>query len=321
MFIFGNSWLNSQSQPLVTIGIPLYNEEKYIEEALRSAAAQCATVWISDNASTDGSAAICEMLSREYPNVHFVRQSHNMGSIANFKFLLDKADTPFFMWLGGHDALPDGYVRQLTQLLQNCPGAVLAYGASRHVDVNGGAVSNYNYYYSAMLADNLPTKRILGLIRYLSDCSLIHGVFRSEALRAAWNAFGADSYLGADHVLLTHAATEGSFVYAPETYLIRRDVHPADTPQQQVKRMDSQQLGIMQVTCREMQRRQYALAAAVAKGTAFPGFLFRLNARYYLVERFGEFSESILIQKFELLLKYILRWIGKLLRLIRRKTI
>lgn len=292
----------SQSLPLVTIGVPLFNEEKFIEEALRSAASQCDSVWVSDNASTDGSAAICERVSREYSNVHFVRQPHNMGGIANFKLLLDKADTPFFMWLGGHDILPDGYVSQLSQLLEDCPEAVLAYGASRHVDVNGKPVGNYDYYFHALLADKSPAMRILGLIRHLQDCSLIHGVFRTEALRKAWNTWGGNAYRGADHVLLTHAAIKGMFLYAPETYLIRRDAHLADTPQAQLKRLDIRQPDGKQLTYREMECRQYALAVTETKGTGLPGFLFRLKARFSLVERFGPFGETPMTRKLDLFL-------------------
>lgn len=291
----------------VTIGIPLYNEERYIEEALRSAASQCETVWVADNASTDGSATICEMVSREYSNIHFVRQPRNIGAIANFKFLLDKADTPLFMWLGGHDALPDGYVRQLKQLLENCPEAVLAYGASHHVDVDGKPVGDYEYFYHAMLADRLPLTRILGLISHLHDCSLVHGVFRREALRAAWNASKIEAYIGVDHVLLAHAAINGPFLYSPETYLIRRDAHPDDTQQEQLKRMDACQLDRKQFICHELQRRLYALAVTVSKGTGLSGFLFRSRARFSLTERFGPFGESLMAKRLEFFLVFLIR--------------
>jgi glycosyltransferase involved in cell wall biosynthesis len=308
--------LIGQTQPLVTIGIPLYNEEKYIEETIRSAATQCGTLWISDNASTDGSAAICERVSREYPNVHFVKQSHNMGAIANFKFLLDKAATPYFMWLGGHDALPDGYVRQPTQLLEDCPEAVLAYGASHHVDVNGNPSGDYEYFYSAMLADKSPAIRILGLIRHLSDCSLIHGIFRTEALRAVWNATGDEAYRGGDHVLLGHAAIKGQFLYAPQTYLIRRDAHPIDSPHEQLKRMGVRQPDSEQLRYSEMQRRQYAQAKSVSKGAGLSGLLYRLKARTILVQRFGPFGEAAVARKLDLFLlnssRFVQRWMQRI---------
>ncbi len=309
-----------QIHPLVTIGIPLYNEERYIEEAIRSAASQCEKVWVSDNASTDGSAAICERLSREYSNIHFVRQPHNMGGITNFKFLLDKAETPYFMWLGSHDALPDGYVRKLTQLLDDCPDAVLAYGASRHVDVGGKPIVDYDYFYHEMLAHKLASTRVLGLIRHLHDCSLIYGVFRTETLRAVWDESGMDAFHGADHVLLTSAAIKGPFVYAPETYLIRRDAHPADTREAQLKRLDPKQSDKEQLTFREMQRRQYALAASMSEGTGLSGLLFRFKARFSSVRRFGAFGESLMTRKLDLFLAKHRQRIGRLLDWIERPS-
>jgi len=289
----------------VTIGIPLYNEEKYIEEALRSAASQCETVWVSDNASTDGSATICEMVCREYSNVHFVRQPHNIGAIANFKFLLENAESPFFMWLGGHDALPDGYVGQLTRLLEKYPEAVLAYGSSHHVDVDGKPAGNYEYFYHEMLADRSPLTRILGLICHLHDCSLVHGVFRRELLCAAWNASQIEAFIGVDHVLLAHAAINGPFLYSPETYFIRRDAHQEDTQQEQLKRMDGRQPDRKLFTYHELQRRQYALAAKISRGTGLLGFLFRSKVRFSLTERFGPFGQSSMSRKLDLFLNVL----------------
>ena len=230
-----------------------------------------------------------------------------MGAIANFKLLLDKADTPYFMWLGGHDLLPDGYVRQLTQLLENCPEAVLAYGASHHVDMNGKPAGDYDYYYYATLADKSPATRIMGLIRYLDDCSLVHGVFRTETLRVAWIASGVDAFIGADHVLLTHAAIKGPFLYAPETYLIRLNAHSADSPLKRLKRMDLRQPDREQLSRRGMQRQQYVLAATVSKGTGLSGFLYRLIARTSLVKRFGRFGDTFLTRNLDVFIILLTR--------------
>jgi glycosyltransferase involved in cell wall biosynthesis len=292
--------LNSQNQPLVTIGIPLYNEEKYIEETICTAASQCATVWVSDNASTDRSAAICERVSREYPNVHIVRQPRNIGATANFKFLLDKADTPFFMWLGSHDALPDGYIKQLTQLLENSPEAVLAYGVAHHVGVDGNPTGSYGYYdYHETLADKSATARILALIRHLHDFALVYGVFRTEALRVAWDESGIGPYIASDFILLTHCAKAGPFLYAPETHLICRDVHPGDTYKESLERMLSHKPISVQFPRREMLHRQCALIASVSKGTGLSGFLFRLKARAFLVKRYGPFGDTFMTRNLE----------------------
>ena len=291
----------------VTIGIPIYNEEKYIEAAIRSAAPQCEAVWVSDNASTDGSAAICERASREYHNVHFTQQPQNMGAARNFKFVLDKAETPYFMWLGGHDLLPDGYVTLLMQLLEGCPDAVLAYGAARHVDVIGKPAGNYDYSYHAILSDKSPAIRLLGLIRNVSNCSFIHGIFRTDVLRDVLTAAGADVYIGADIFLLGCAAVQGSFLYAPETYLIRRNAHPTDTKQDQLKRMDPCQLDSLKLTYLELQRRLYGLASSVSESTGFFGFLYRLKVRFILVKRFGPFGDTFLMRSLDAVLQFFAR--------------
>ncbi len=293
----------------VTIGIPLFNEEKYIEAAIRSAALQCEAVWVSDNASTDGSAAICEAMSHEYPNVYFIQQQKNLGAISNFKLVLKKAKTPYFMWLGGHDMLPQGYVQNLKKLLENNQEAVMAYGASQHINVHGEFVSHYDYFYSSLLADESPSIRTLGLIRYLSDCSLIHGVFRTNILHTALNSSGSSIYRGADHVLLGHAALKGRFVYCPETYLIRRDVHPVDTPKDQLKRMAEQAPNEEQLTYRIMQRQQYAFAVSIYNNAGWAGLVFRIRTRYYLVNRFGSFGETFITHCLDWLLRK--PWIRK----------
>ena len=299
--------INSQCSN-VTIGIPFYNEEKYIGEAIRSAAIQCGAVWISDNASTDDSAGVCESMSPEYPNVSYVRQHKNQGAVFNFKFVLDKATTPYFMWLGGHDILPHGYVQNLMKLYENNPEAVLVYGASQHIDVNGEFVSHYDYFYSSQIADESPSVRLLGLIRYLGDCSLIHGIFRTDDLRAAWDEYGSLVYRSADHVLLGHAALKGRFIYDPKTSLIRRDVHPVDTAVDQLKRMGVQTSNEEQLSHRMMQVKLYSQAINVSENSGLNGMMYRIRARFYLVMHFGPFGKTKTARKFEELIFLIQRF-------------
>lgn len=290
----------------VTIGIPLFNEERFIEESLRSAVYQCETILVSDNASSDRSPLICEAISREFPHIHLTRQVRNIGAVANFKYLLDRTNTEYFMWLGGHDALPGGYVQHLTNLLENDSSAVLAYGASHHVSAEGIPTGKYDYIYHTDLSNPLPQSRLLGLIRHLHDCSLVHGVFRTEQLRQAWNACAIGTFIGADHILLSCAALNGPFLYAPHTHLVRRDVHSVDSQVSQLKRMGLAQPSRTELTHHEMQHRQYSLAVRISSGAGLHGLLFRMKARYFLVTRFGPFSSSFIERIVE---TFLFQWI------------
>jgi len=290
----------------VTIGMPLFNEEKYIEATIRSAALQCEVLWISDNASNDRTAAICDELSREFNNINFVRQKINQGAMFNFNYVLNKTTTPYFMWLGGHDMLSPEYVQKLVKLLEKNPDAVLAYGASQHIDASGVQTGKYEYFYHDLLEDESDKVRTLGLIRHLTDCSILHGLFRTKTLLISQKETGAFAYRGLDHVLLGHAALKGKFVYDPNVYLIRRDVHLIDTTEDQLIRLEDKIPNQEQLSFRMMQRRHYALAVQVSKNNGLSGLMFRIKARYYLVERFGPFGEV-----------FITYWLDKLLELFR----
>lgn len=93
--------------PKVSIGMPVYNGEKYIREALDSLLAQTFTDFeliISDNASTDGTEAICrEYVARDL-RIRYVRQSENRGAAANFQFVLDESRGDYFMWAAADDS-------------------------------------------------------------------------------------------------------------------------------------------------------------------------------------------------------------------------
>ena len=274
----------------VTIAIPLFNEERFIEAVIRTAAPQCQILLVSDNASTDRSVEICRALTSEFPNLSIIQQSSNLGASENFKFLLEKATTSKFMWLGAHDLLPDGYVSALDRALSSNLDAALAYGAAQHIDIIGNPRSLFSYPYGHLLTDGSPQKRLLALIRYLSDCSLVHGLFRREILRLAWVS---DKFLGVDQVLLGKASLLGKFVYVPGTHLLRRDAHADDTKEKQLTRITGRPAH-HGADLRELARRQYALAC-MAQDNGLAAVWYRMKARVLLIYRFGPFSKSPIV--------------------------
>jgi len=92
--------------PQVSIGMPVYNGAKFIHEALDSLLAQTFTDFeliISDNASTDETEAICREYAAKDSRIRYVRQSTNLGAVANFQFVLDEAVGEYFMWAAADD--------------------------------------------------------------------------------------------------------------------------------------------------------------------------------------------------------------------------
>ena len=99
---------STNNLPTVSIGMPVFNGAQYIREAIDSLLAQTFADFeliISDNASADATQEICEKYAEQDPRIRYVRQSKNIGAIANFKFVLDQARAKYFMWAAHDDRL------------------------------------------------------------------------------------------------------------------------------------------------------------------------------------------------------------------------
>jgi glycosyltransferase involved in cell wall biosynthesis len=122
----------------VSIGMPVFNGEKFIREALDSLLAQTFTDFeliISDNASTDGTEAICREYAATDARIRYVRQVKNLGAIANFKFVLDEAVGEYFMWAAADDVWGKNWIKILLPV--SVDSQCLAYGMVQTIDVNG----------------------------------------------------------------------------------------------------------------------------------------------------------------------------------------
>jgi glycosyltransferase involved in cell wall biosynthesis len=209
---------------LVTVGIPVWNEESYIRDTLNSVIDNIDDidkVIISDNASSDNTQKICREFSQKNGKIAYIRQDKNIGSLNNFGYLLNAADSKYFMWLGGHDILHKRYIAQLKAELGKNADAVLAYTPAEHIGSSGESTSLYEYFFHNDLVSTNPFKRVCSLARHLNDCSLLHGLFKTEILR---QSFVREPFAGCDLVLLCKAASLGTFVYTTSTKILMREI-------------------------------------------------------------------------------------------------
>jgi glycosyltransferase involved in cell wall biosynthesis len=88
--------------PTVSIGVPVYNGERYLRTALQSVLDSTFQDWeviISDNASTDGTMAIIEEFMARDPRIRLNRNATNIGALPNFNLVADAARGTYFKWL------------------------------------------------------------------------------------------------------------------------------------------------------------------------------------------------------------------------------
>jgi glycosyltransferase involved in cell wall biosynthesis len=87
----------------VVLGVPAYNEVRFIERTLRSIQARTHADFaavITDNASIDATSDLCADFARADPRFTHVRQPANIGAAANFDFAREASESPLFGWVG-----------------------------------------------------------------------------------------------------------------------------------------------------------------------------------------------------------------------------
>lgn len=110
--------------PLVTIAIPLYNSERYIDETIRSVLTQTYPhfeLLIYDDASTDGSLTLAQAHAARDPRVRVIASPVNLGPEANWNRCVSAVAGTYFKLLCGDDVLaPDCLEKQVA--VMEAPG-------------------------------------------------------------------------------------------------------------------------------------------------------------------------------------------------------
>ena len=113
--------------PKISVGIPVYNGEKFIRKSIESVLRQTYgnfELIISDNASTDSTSDICTEFLTKDSRIKFVRQDKNMGPIWNFNFLLQKAVGEYFVWVAADTIILPEFLEKNINLLESQDKAV-----------------------------------------------------------------------------------------------------------------------------------------------------------------------------------------------------
>ncbi len=100
----------------VTIGFAVYNGEEYLESALESLSSQTfedMKILVSDNCSTDKTPEILAKWAKKDKRFDIHTQSENIGPVNNFQYVLNTADSKWFMFAAHDDNWTDNYVEEL----------------------------------------------------------------------------------------------------------------------------------------------------------------------------------------------------------------
>lgn len=214
----------------LTIGIPTYNDIRFIERTLSSAVQQADEIIISDNDSTDGTSEVCQRFAEKYQNIRYIHQQHNLGAAANFWFVFKEAKTDYFMWLGGHDVIPEGYANELLAAFAAFPDIASAYAPAHRLrpDYSTKHIQTFDEL-AVDLSSESADVRVMRLVASLTDCFILHGIFRRSILASAISAHDEllpfTNCFFADHLLLSEVARFGRMIRVSSTGIGAMDNH------------------------------------------------------------------------------------------------
>lgn len=211
--------------PRVTIGLPVYNGENYLAETLDSLRAQTFSdleIIISDNASTDATAEICQAAANEDARVRYVRQHVNLGAAPNYNAVFELARGSLFKWAAHDDVCHPEFVQRCVEALDAHPHAVGAFPLATYIGPAGEQIALSPARPGLERPD--PHRRleeVLGAIETLP----VFGVYRRQAVAAT---SGHGGYTGSDRILLAELVLTGRLVEVRERLLSFR-YHPSQS--------------------------------------------------------------------------------------------
>jgi glycosyltransferase involved in cell wall biosynthesis len=206
--------------PLVTIGIPVFNGASYLRETLYSILAQSYSnidVVVRDNASTDNSLEIAREFARKDQRVRVLGADHNEGAAKNYNAVFDNAPGKYFKWAAADDVLAPTFIERCVDELEASNSVMLAYPKTVIIDRIGQTVEVIDDELNLGVDDALT--RFRNIRFQLQECNAIFGVISTDVLRRTRLI---QPYKSADAHLLAELALYGRFTQVEQPLFYRR---------------------------------------------------------------------------------------------------
>nr|PZN77482.1 MAG: glycosyltransferase family 2 protein [Pseudomonadota bacterium] len=208
------------SPPPVSIGLPVYNAERYLPLAIESHLSQSFgdfELIISDNGSTDGTREICREYAAKDRRIRYFREEQNRGLSWNHARVFELSRSELFRWSAADDIPSPGLLAELVEILRNDPSIVLCVPHTKNIDDDGAVIGELPRTLDLQMDDAFERARAVLTRGY--QMVFHQGLIRREALLATsrrWN------YFGWDFILLFELALQGKIAMTRDAHLLRR---------------------------------------------------------------------------------------------------
>jgi glycosyltransferase involved in cell wall biosynthesis len=116
--------------PRVSVGMPVYNGQEYLREAIQSILTQSfydLELIVCDNASTDRTAAICREIAAGDSRLRYYANPTNVGVTENYNKAFALSRGEYFKWASSNDYCAERFIERCVDVLDRRSDAVLCY--------------------------------------------------------------------------------------------------------------------------------------------------------------------------------------------------
>lgn len=213
------------SDRMITIGLPVYNGQKFLQAAIDSHLSQSYgdfELVISDNGSTDATEEICRRYAAQDDRISYLRSPVNRGILWNHRRVLEGLGeaTPYFRWAGADDVLEPGLLAAMVDVLRSRPEVEAVMPATKNIDEAGAIIRSMER--TLNLESAVPYERARQILLANYQHVIAYGLLRAPSLRRMRT--GPD-YIGWDPVFIWELALRGRIFQLEQLALLRR-FHP-----------------------------------------------------------------------------------------------
>jgi glycosyltransferase involved in cell wall biosynthesis len=204
----------------LTIGLPVYNGEDFLAESLESLLGQSYEdfeLFISDNASTDGTADICRRYARQDSRIRYFRQPRNIGLARNESFLMRQATGELFKLAAHDDLYARDLLKRCVEALDAHPEVVLAHCWEARINKEGAVVEAMAY---TAAADRPQAPERFRSMLFDGWDDYAYGVTRTSVLQSTHLT---GSHHMADRSINVELNLHGPFYLVPDWLFFRRE--------------------------------------------------------------------------------------------------
>jgi glycosyltransferase involved in cell wall biosynthesis len=208
--------------PRVSIGLPVFNGEAFLREAIDSVLGQSFTdleLVISDNASTDATAEICREYVARDSRVRYHCNDRNMGAARNYGRAFALARGEYFKWLAADDRIAPDFLSRAVEILDCEASVAIALSRYTAIDERGQVLRTLDYDHE--FRGSAPA-RIRKLFDHPQGTEHPHwGLLRTSVARKTGLL---RTFIGSDFFLSFELVLHGETVQMPD-HLIHFRIH------------------------------------------------------------------------------------------------